>query len=278
MRGNECEIKRERERGNNTLLSLHHTRPAIIVVAMWKRVVGEISKCLELDGQACSIINPKVACKAEPLTTNTADGPQVLARHRPCTSWAEARVKIARMTLTIKLDGNWSSFQLANNTPPLSVTGSVIAPSARMAQARLPMGPHAYHPGVVLSLPPPNMQPAMPTPQQKSRQQGDTVAMPPASCTVELLTGDVPCHSSVNGPLSCIAPQKSFHQRQELSWPFVSWAMEPHHHGPELGRFCLRVSSVITIEVILCKYSRRSCMPPLGAICRGMLYKLVFAT
>jgi hypothetical protein len=46
--------------------------------------------------------------------------------------WAEARVKIARMTLTIKLDGNWSSFQLANNTPPLSVTGSVIAPSARM--------------------------------------------------------------------------------------------------------------------------------------------------
>ena len=46
--------------------------------------------------------------------------------------WAEAPVKIARMTLTIKLDGNWSSFQLANNTPPLSVTGSVIAPSARM--------------------------------------------------------------------------------------------------------------------------------------------------
>ena len=36
------------------------------------------------------------------------------------------------MTLTIKLDGNWNSFQLANNTPPLSVTGSVIAPSARM--------------------------------------------------------------------------------------------------------------------------------------------------
>ena len=46
--------------------------------------------------------------------------------------WAEAPLKIARMTLTIKLDGNWSSFQLANNTPPLSVTGSVIAPSARM--------------------------------------------------------------------------------------------------------------------------------------------------
>jgi hypothetical protein len=46
--------------------------------------------------------------------------------------WAEAPIKIARMTLTIKLDRNWSSFQLANNTPPLSVTGSVIAPSARI--------------------------------------------------------------------------------------------------------------------------------------------------
>ena len=45
--------------------------------------------------------------------------------------WAEARVKIARMTLTIKLDGNWSSFQLANSAPPLSVTDSAIAPSAR---------------------------------------------------------------------------------------------------------------------------------------------------
>ena len=51
----------------------------------------------------------------------------------PCpVCWAEAPLKIARMTLTIKLDGNWSSFQLANNTPPLSVTGSVIAPSARI--------------------------------------------------------------------------------------------------------------------------------------------------
>lgn len=36
------------------------------------------------------------------------------------------------MTLTIKLDGNWSSFQLANSAPPLSVTDSAIAPSARM--------------------------------------------------------------------------------------------------------------------------------------------------
>ena len=50
--------------------------------------------------------------------------------------WAEAPLKIARMTLTIKLDRNWSSFQLANNTPPLSVTGSVIAPSARMHHDR----------------------------------------------------------------------------------------------------------------------------------------------
>ena len=56
--------------------------------------------------------------------------------HTPFTiCWAEARIKIARMTLTIKLDGNWSSFQLANSTPPLSVTGSAIAPSARMVGA-----------------------------------------------------------------------------------------------------------------------------------------------
>jgi len=46
--------------------------------------------------------------------------------------WAEAHEKIARMTLTIKLDRNWSSFQLANRAPPLSVTDSSIAPSARM--------------------------------------------------------------------------------------------------------------------------------------------------
>ncbi len=48
------------------------------------------------------------------------------------SSWAEAPIKIARMTLTIKLDRNWSSFQLANSAPPLSVTDSAIAPSARM--------------------------------------------------------------------------------------------------------------------------------------------------
>ena len=46
--------------------------------------------------------------------------------------WAEARIKIARMTLTIELDGNWNSFQLANSAPPLSVTDSAIAPSARI--------------------------------------------------------------------------------------------------------------------------------------------------
>ena len=58
---------------------------------------------------------------------------QLVCSNLNIASWAEARIKIARMTLTIKLDGNWNSFQLANNTPPLSVTGSVIAPSARMA-------------------------------------------------------------------------------------------------------------------------------------------------
>ena len=49
-----------------------------------------------------------------------------------CKSWAEALAKIARIVLTTKLDWNWSSFQLANSAPPLGVTDSAIAPSARM--------------------------------------------------------------------------------------------------------------------------------------------------
>ena len=52
--------------------------------------------------------------------------------HKPGHCWDEAPIKIARMTLTIKLDRNWSSSQLANSAPPLSVTGSATAPSARM--------------------------------------------------------------------------------------------------------------------------------------------------
>ena len=54
--------------------------------------------------------------------------------------WAEAREKIARMTLTIKLDRNWNSFQLANSTPPLSVTDSAIAPSARIEMHVMSVG------------------------------------------------------------------------------------------------------------------------------------------
>ena len=47
-------------------------------------------------------------------------------------SWAVARIKIARVILAIRLDWNWSSFQLASSAPPLSVTDSAIAPSARI--------------------------------------------------------------------------------------------------------------------------------------------------
>ena len=46
--------------------------------------------------------------------------------------WAKAPINIARMALTIKLDGNWISFQLANSAPPLCATDSAIAPSAKM--------------------------------------------------------------------------------------------------------------------------------------------------
>ena len=56
----------------------------------------------------------------------------LLSCSRLVQCWAKARIKIARMTLTVKLDGNWSSFQLADSAPPLSVTDSAIAPSARM--------------------------------------------------------------------------------------------------------------------------------------------------
>ena len=57
--------------------------------------------------------------------------------------WAGAHITFARRTLTIQLDRNWNSFQASNSAPPLSVTDSVIAPSARMpvnCKARL----HAY--------------------------------------------------------------------------------------------------------------------------------------
>ena len=42
----------------------------------------------------------------------------------------------ARMTLTIKVDRNWNSFQIAISAPPLSVTDRAIAASARMRAKR----------------------------------------------------------------------------------------------------------------------------------------------
>ena len=71
--------------------------------------------------------------RAPTAGTHTHAHADVCCRKVQCVlRWAEAHIKIARMTLTIKLDGNWSSFQLANSAPPLSVTDSAIAPSARM--------------------------------------------------------------------------------------------------------------------------------------------------
>ena len=46
--------------------------------------------------------------------------------------WAEAHIQIARITLTIRLDRTWNSFELATSAPPLSVADSAIAPSAGM--------------------------------------------------------------------------------------------------------------------------------------------------
>ena len=61
-------------------------------------------------------------------------------------SWAEARVKIARMTLTIKLDGNWSSFQLANSAPPLSVTVALLPLRKDFLSAVAHLGPTQHIP------------------------------------------------------------------------------------------------------------------------------------
>ena len=200
-------------------------------------------RSVHVPNQICKhmVYSPTVANKAEPNIRIQSRGDTCRAINLSCGGWAEAPVKIARMTLTIKLDGNWSSFQLANNTPPLSVTGSVIAPSARIISV------HAFHWAGA------HNQRAVPFPAATCSQfplHGCLLhACMPAACQH--------CHMRSDGPLSRIAPQMSFHQRQAMSWPFVSWAMKPHHHGPELGKLCLRASSVITIEVILCKYSRR---------------------
>ena len=123
-------------------------------------------------------------------------------RHRHFTSWAEAPVKIARMTLTIKLDGNWSSFQLANNTPPLSVTGSVIAPSARMSSPPRFIKRYAQCSRAVLF----STTPTTTTPTSQPH-----VLDPPRK---GILEKEKPCYIRVSGPLSHIAPQRSFHQKQ----------------------------------------------------------------
>ena len=59
------------------------------------------------------------------------------ARRDWYSSLGRTHIKIARVTLTIKLDRNWNSFQLANRAPPLSVIDSSIAPSARMIASPL---------------------------------------------------------------------------------------------------------------------------------------------
>ena len=74
-------------------------------------------------------------------------------------------------------------------------------------------------------------------------------------------------------PLSHIAPQSSFHQKRKL-WPFQLWAMQAHHHGLVLGLFCPRMSSEITVEVILCKYSRQSVKPEIP-VCIAVAIPLV---
>ena len=90
----------------------------------WQRPLGD-DGTICLFGHAYCVRECAVACA------------NIAAEYRAsccaCRTLGQSPVKIARMTLTIKLDRNWSSFQLANSAPPLSVTDSAIAPSARMA-------------------------------------------------------------------------------------------------------------------------------------------------
>ena len=79
---------------------------------------GIVSTCPGFEG--CSTGVPSCAFMRYLLQLDT---------YQEDVDWSEVP---ARMTLTIKLDGNLSSFQLANSAPPLSVTESAIAPSARM--------------------------------------------------------------------------------------------------------------------------------------------------
>ena len=82
-------------------------------------------------------------------SVTTASGPtrKQKASKTETTSehWAEALLKIARMTLTIKRDGNWSSFQLANSTPPQSVIDNAIAPPARIREVNTRKFTRAQH-------------------------------------------------------------------------------------------------------------------------------------
>ena len=56
-----------------------------------------------------------------------------------------ALLKNCKNDLTIKLDGNWSSFQLANSTPPQSVIDNAIAPPARIREVNTRKFTRAQH-------------------------------------------------------------------------------------------------------------------------------------
>ena len=88
-----------------------------------------LSCCLQGFGHAFAKHKQRRTRQAAERTQPIARTGRRICRHN---RWAEAHEKIARMTLTIKLDRNWSSFQLANSAPPLSVTDGAIAPSARI--------------------------------------------------------------------------------------------------------------------------------------------------
>ena len=113
-----------------------------------KRVVGEISRCLELDGQACSIINPKnkqcrspynKQCRSPPASlehvSHMADEPQQIMRglgstRRPSACDADVIVVGAQVLICGPVQAR------PGHSPGQSKPGQARAGQASSGQAR----------------------------------------------------------------------------------------------------------------------------------------------
>ena len=79
---------------------------------------------------ACCITGSAV--NVEPESNQGLKQPVNQSINHSFTVGPKPPITIARTTLTIKLDGDCTSFQFANSAPPLCVTDRAIAPAARI--------------------------------------------------------------------------------------------------------------------------------------------------